>query len=105
MDFLSNLQGCVLLLTAHEYLSRCGLILSAGILHFDFRESRLMVLIYESDPLDNEDARGRFYHVCRGRIDRTEIQLPVDEKIYECAVCGIDLEAEDFWLARQKGSV
>ncbi len=64
-----------------------------------------MVLIYESDPLDDEDARGRFYHVCRGRIDRTEIQLPTDEKVYECAVCGIDLEAEDFWLARQKGSV
>ena len=64
-----------------------------------------MVLIYESDPLDNEDARGRFYHVCRGRIDRTEIQLPADQKVYECAVCGIDLEAEDFWLARQKGSV
>jgi hypothetical protein len=68
-------------------------------------ETWLMVLIYESDPLDNDDARGRFYHVCRGRIDRTEIQLPVDEKVYECAVCGIDLEAEDFWLARQKGSV
>ena len=64
-----------------------------------------MVLIYESDPMDNDDARGRFYHVCRGRIDRTEIQLPANEKIYECAVCGIDLEAEDFWLARQKGSV
>ena len=70
-----------------------------------FKESRPMVLIYESDPLDTDDARGRFYHVCRGRIDRTEIQLPADEKIYECAVCGIDLEAEDFWLARQKGSV
>ena len=64
-----------------------------------------MVLIYESDPLDNDDARGRFYHVCRGRIDRTEIQLPAGEKVYECAVCGIDLEAEDFWLARQKGAV
>ena len=70
-----------------------------------YGESRPMVLIYESDPLDNDDARGRFYHVCRGRIDRTEIQLPVGEKVYECAVCGIDLEAEDFWLARQKGSV
>ena len=64
-----------------------------------------MVLIYESDPLDTDDARGRFYHVCCGRIDRTEIQLPVDKKVYECAVCGIDLEAEDFWLARQKGFV
>ena len=69
------------------------------------KENGQMVLIYESDPLDNEDARGRFYHVCRGRIIRQEIQLPADAKVYECAVCGIDLEAEDFWLARQKGSV
>ena len=43
-----------------------------------------MVLIYENDPLDNEDARGRFYHVCRGKIDRTEIQLPAGESVYEC---------------------
>ena len=64
-----------------------------------------MVLIYENDPLDNEDARGRFYHVCRGRILRTEIQLPSGESVYECADCGIDLEPEDFWIARQKGSV
>ncbi len=64
-----------------------------------------MVLIYENDPLDNEDARGRFYHVCRGKIDRTEIQLPADAAIYECPVCEIDLEPEDFWIARQKGSV
>ena len=84
---------------------RCAGISSTGILTFICVESRPMVLIYESDPLDTDDARGRFYHVCRGRIDRTEIQLPVDEKVYECAVCGIDLEAEDFWLARQKGSV
>jgi len=70
-----------------------------------FRGELPMVLIYESDPLDNEDARGRFYHVCRGRIDRNEIHLPAGEQVYECAVCGIDLEAEDFWLARQKGSV
>jgi hypothetical protein len=64
-----------------------------------------MVLIYESDPLDDEDARGRFYHVCRGLIIKTEIQLPAGESVYECPVCEIDLEAEDFWLARQKGSV
>ena len=70
-----------------------------------FERRALMVLIYESDPLDNEDARGRFYHVCRGRIDRSEIHLPAGEQVYECAVCGIDLEVEDFWLARQKGSV
>jgi hypothetical protein len=66
---------------------------------------RIMVLIYENDPLDNEDARGRFYHVCRGRIVRTEIQLPSGESVYECPECGIDLEPEDFWIARQKGSV
>lgn len=65
----------------------------------------IMVLIYESDPLDNEDARGRFYHVCRGRVDRTEIRLPEGQSIYECVVCGVDLEPEDFWIARQKGSV
>ena len=64
-----------------------------------------MVLIYETDPLDHEDARGRFYHVCRGRIERNEIQLPAGESLYECPICGIDLEAEDFWVARQKGSV
>ena len=63
-----------------------------------------MVLIYESDPLDNEDARGHLA-CCRGRIDRTEIQLPEGQSIYECAICGIDLEPEDFWIARQKGSV
>jgi len=64
-----------------------------------------MVLIYENDPLDDENARGRFYHVCRGKIDRSEIQLPAGAAVYECPVCAIDLEAEDFWIARQKGSV
>ncbi|MCS6286601.1 MAG: hypothetical protein RL768_1759 [Nitrospirota bacterium] len=64
-----------------------------------------MVLIYESDPLDDEDARGRFYHVCRGRIIRSEVRLPEGQSVYECATCGIDLEPEDFWIARQKGSV
>jgi len=104
--FLSILQGYFhTAYSVDSALSRCGWISSISILRLIFEESCLMVLIYESDPLDDEDARGRFYHVCRGRIDRTEIQLPADEKVYECAVCGIDLEAEDFWLARQKGSV
>ena len=40
-----------------------------------------MVLIYETDPLDNEDARGRFFHVCQGRIVRTELQLPSGESV------------------------
>lgn len=64
-----------------------------------------MVLIYESDPLDDEHARGNFYHVCRGRIDRTALPVPSEEQPYECPQCGLDLEAEDFWMAMQKGSV
>src|SRR5215831_2470380 len=87
-------------LTRHGRMAgRCGWILPASILRPLFQESGPMVLIYESDPLDNEDARGRFYHVCRGRIVRTEIQLPADAKVYECAVCGIDLEAERVSIA------
>jgi len=65
----------------------------------------LMVLIYESDPLDDEHARGNFYHVCQGRIDRTPLTVPSVEQPYECPQCGLDLEAEDFWMAMQKGSV
>lgn len=64
-----------------------------------------MVLIYESDPLDDEHARGSFYHVCRGRIDRTSLAVPPPDKPYECPQCGLDLEADDFWTAMQKGSV
>lgn len=64
-----------------------------------------MVLIYESDPLDDEHARGRFYHVCHGRIERTPLTIPPTERPHECARCGIDLETEDFFVAMQKGSV
>ncbi|BFU93277.1 MAG: hypothetical protein NTAFB01_44640 [Nitrospira sp.] len=64
-----------------------------------------MVLLYESDPLDDEHARGRFYHVCQGRIDRTPLNVPESDRPYECSQCGIDLEAEDFFVALQKGSV
>ena len=64
-----------------------------------------MVLLYESDPLDDEHARGRFYHVCRGQIDRTPLDVPKADSPYECVQCGIDLEAEDFFMALQKGSV
>ena len=48
-----------------------------------------MVLVYENDPLDSEDARGRFYHVCRGRIDRNELMLPPEDRPYECPACGV----------------
>jgi hypothetical protein len=64
-----------------------------------------MVLIFESDPLDNEDARGHFYHVCRGRVEDSELSPPPPEKPYECPQCGIELETEDFWVAQVKGSV
>ncbi len=64
-----------------------------------------MVLVYEHDPLDTEDARGRFYHVCRGRVLRNELKVPTAETPFECPDCGIDLETEDFWVARQRGSV
>ncbi|MEW6543228.1 MAG: hypothetical protein AB1411_06405 [Nitrospirota bacterium] len=64
-----------------------------------------MVLIFEHEPLDHEEARGRFYHVCRGRILDAELAVPPPDKPYECPACGIELEAEDFWVARLKGSV
>lgn len=64
-----------------------------------------MVLLFESDPLDNEHARGRFYHVCQGRLDRTELVIPPPDQPYECPRCGIDLEVEDFLMARVKGAV
>jgi len=64
-----------------------------------------MVLIYESDPLDDEHARGRFYHVCRGRIDRTPLPMPEADRPFECEHCGVDLEPEDFFTALQRGSV
>lgn len=64
-----------------------------------------MVLIYESDPLDDEHASGHFYHVCRGRVDRTPLPIPAVAAPYECPQCGMDLEVEDFFVAMQKGSV
>jgi hypothetical protein len=64
-----------------------------------------MVLVYESDPLDDEHAGGHFYHVCRGRVNRTPLTIPAVEAPYECPQCGLDLEAEDFFVAMQKGSV
>jgi len=64
-----------------------------------------MVLLYENDPLDSEEARGHFYHVCLGRIDRKELEIPPDNQPYECPRCGVDLEREDFWVAQLKGSV
>ncbi|MBI4402185.1 MAG: hypothetical protein HY581_11205 [Nitrospirae bacterium] len=64
-----------------------------------------MVLIFENEPLDNEDARGHFYHVCRGQIEKAELSVPPPDKPYECPRCGVELETEDFWVAQLKGSV
>ena len=64
-----------------------------------------MVLVYENDPLDNEDARGHFYHVCLGRLDKTEMKIPPPDQPYECPKCGVELENEDFHVAQLKGSV
>jgi len=62
-----------------------------------------MILKYESDSMDVEDARGRFYHVCQGRVQETELAIPPPDQPYECPVCEIDLEVEDFLLAQQRG--
>ena len=64
-----------------------------------------MVLVYESDPLDDEHAGGHFYHVCHGRVNRTPLTIPAVDAPYECPHCGLDLETEDFFVAMQKGSV
>ncbi|MBI3603697.1 MAG: hypothetical protein HY205_04530 [Nitrospirae bacterium] len=64
-----------------------------------------MVLVYENEPLDNQDARGHFYHVCQGRIEQASLPIPAPDKPYECPQCGIELETEDFWVAQLKGSV
>jgi hypothetical protein len=64
-----------------------------------------MVLIYQSDPLDTEEARGHFYHVCLGRVQESELAVPPPDRPYECPRCGVELEIEDFGVARVKGSV
>lgn len=64
-----------------------------------------MVLRFEYDPLDHEEAGGHFYHVCLGRTEEQELPVPAPDKPYECPRCGIELETEDFWVAQQKGSV
>lgn len=62
-----------------------------------------MILKYESDVLDDEHARGKFYHVCQGRTQDVPLGVPSPDQPYECPVCGIDLEQEDFLLAQQRG--
>jgi hypothetical protein len=64
-----------------------------------------MVLTYILDPLDDEHARGHFYHVCRGVMQKEEIFPPPDGEPITCAVCDVELEFEDFRLAHLKGGV
>ncbi|MDA2909642.1 hypothetical protein MYX04_01780 [Nitrospiraceae bacterium AH_259_D15_M11_P09] len=64
-----------------------------------------MVLVFVNDPLDSEEARGHFYHVCRGKVEDTEMSVPSPDRPYECPRCGVELENEDFWIAQVKGSV
>ena len=62
-----------------------------------------MILKYESDVMDDENARGKFYHVCQGRIQETPMAVPSPDETIECPVCEVDLEQEDFMLAQQRG--
>ena len=64
-----------------------------------------MVLVFVNDPLDSEEARGHFYHVCRGKVEDTEMSVPPPDSPHECPRCGVELENEDFWIAQVKGSV
>lgn len=64
-----------------------------------------MVLIYENEPLDHEQAGGHFYHVCQGKIQDIALAVPPPDKPYECPRCGVELETEDFFYAQLKGSV
>ncbi len=64
-----------------------------------------MVLVFVNDPLDSEEARGHFYHVCRGKVEDTEMSVPPPDRPHECPRCGVELENEDFWIAQVKGSV
>jgi hypothetical protein len=66
-------------------------------------KERKMILKYESDILDDENARGNFYHVCQGKVQDTPVGIPPEDQPYECPACGIDLEQEDFLLAQQRG--
>jgi hypothetical protein len=64
-----------------------------------------MVLAYILDPLDEEQARGHFYHVCRGTMQKEEIFPPADGEPIMCTVCEVELEMEDFREAHLKGGV
>jgi hypothetical protein len=63
-----------------------------------------MVLAHILDPLEEEHSRGRFYHVCRGVMQKEEIFPPKPGEPIACAICGVELEYEDFVDAQMKGA-
>ena len=63
-----------------------------------------MVLAYIADPLDEEDSRGHFYHVCLGVLQKDEVFPPPPDEPIACTACGVELEHEDFLDAQMKGS-
>ena len=63
-----------------------------------------MVLAYIADPLDEENSRGHFYHVCQGVLQKEEVFPPLPDEPIACTACGVELEHEDFLDAQMKGS-
>ena len=63
-----------------------------------------MVLAYTADPLDEENSRGHFYHVCLGVMQKDEVFPPPPDEPIACTACGVELEHEDFLDAQMKGS-
>ena len=57
-----------------------------------------MILKYESDIMDDENARGKFYHVCQGRVQETPIAVPPEDQPFECPVCEVDLGTGRFYV-------
>lgn len=85
--------------------SDCSFKRGLDILRLCQNQEEQMVLKFEYDPLDHEQARGHWYHVCLGRVEEKEMMVPPPGETYECPRCGVELEAEDFWVAQQRGSV
>ena len=78
----------------HEGLRKCHRVLYTA----------SMVLAYIADPLDEENSRGHFYHVCLGVMQKDEVFPPPPDEPIACTACGVELEHEDFLDAQMKGS-
>jgi len=62
-----------------------------------------MVLAYIADPLDEENSRGHFYHVCQGVMQKEEVLPPLPDEPIACTACGVELEFQDFLDAQLHG--